>query len=222
MIANCVEYSDEERALVKQFEELKDKKPSEWKEEQYANLKDKIKAHYQQEQNYICAYCKIEVLVKHGMVWDTEHIIARDDKPQFMFEPENLCVACKDCNVAKGAKKVLKNQRRTTFPTKNTDYKLVHPHFDNYDEHIRNVVPGDVYRPLSEKGKFTIETCGLLRFYGIARKEQPEKEIDELAKALLVSDGYARQVLEDQLIGKILAKCNRSSSTGNMGINENK
>lgn len=140
------------------------------------------------------------------MVWDIEHIMAKDKKVQFMFEPRNLCVACKDCNGAKSSKEVLVNPGRVRFPIRSRDYKIVHPHFDDYGEHISAVVPEEFYRPLTEKGEFTIITCRLLRFYGVVQREQPDHEINDLAKVLINDDGAARRVIEDELVRRITAK----------------
>lgn len=85
------------------------------------------------------------------MVWDIEHIVSKDKKVQFMFEPRNLCVACKNCNGAKGSKEVLVNPNRIRFPSSSQNYKIIHPHFDTYHEHINAIVPGDFYRPLRKK-----------------------------------------------------------------------
>lgn len=207
---NEVNYSEVELTLVDEFNRKEAKHSNDWSNTQYENIKESIKNHYKVEQNYTCPYCKVEIPVKHGMVWDIEHIIPRVLKPSFMFEPQNLCVVCKDCNGAKSDEEVLVNPRRVRFPNKSRDYKIVHPHFDKYEDHINPILPGDFYRPLSLKGEFTIIKCRLLRFYGVVDRTQPDKEIDELAKALISSDGMARTVLEDELVRRITEKRNSS------------
>ncbi|SHO23891.1 Putative uncharacterized protein [Moritella viscosa] len=206
MIENCVMYSNEDVRLVTDFTEREDRNGNAWSNEEFVDIKTKIKNHYKVAQNYTCPYCKVIYPITHGMVWDIEHIIAKDKKPQFMFEPKNLCVACKDCNGAKTSKEVLVNKNRATFPVRGSDYKIVHPHFDQYEQHINAIVPGDFYRPLTFKGEFTIITCRLLRFYGVVQREQPDLEVDELAKAMITSEGFARRVLEDELVRRITEK----------------
>ena len=206
MINEAVEYTEEHVRLVEQYIVRNDKSGDDWSNEEFVGIKAAIKAHYKVEQNYTCPYCAIVYPVKHGMAWDIEHIVAKDKKAQFMFEPRNLCVACKDCNGAKSSKEVLINPGRVRFPSNSRDYNIVHPHFDDYEAHISAVVPGEFYRPLSEKGEFTIITCRLLRFYGIVQKEQPEQDINDLAKALINTEGAARRVIEDELIRRILEK----------------
>lgn len=203
IINNAISYSEEEQVLVRHYEGRKIKSSDDWIDEAFKKLKSNIKNHYKNEQNYTCPYCKVKYPVTHGMVWDIEHIIPKDKNPLFMFKPKNLCVACKDCNGAKSNKNVLVNEDRVNFTENNEHYKIVHPHFDRYDEHIRAILPGDLYRPLTPKGEFTIIACRLLRFYKVVNREQPNPEIDELARALIGSEGAARRVLEDELVRRI-------------------
>lgn len=210
MIGKKVEYSKVENDLIKEYLQQGNVSGDDWSHKKFEAIKDTIKKHYKNEQEYTCPYCKIKYPVTHGMVWDIEHIIAKDSKPNFMFEPLNLCVSCKDCNGSKSNTEVLVNKKRKTFPKKNTDYKIVHPHFDVYDEHINAIVPGDFYRALSKKGEFTIIECRLLRFYGAVNKEQPDQEINDLAKALINAEGFARELIERELSKKLEEKAKKA------------
>lgn len=143
-----------------------------WVDDRLTHLKSRIKKHYISEQGQTCAYCKANLHTNNGMVWDTEHIIDKEGSPQWMFEPLNLCVACKDCNGAKGNKKVTKNNSYKKFPSKSANYKIIHPHFDDYKQHIKVAVPGAVYLFITEKGQNTIEICGLLRYHKAAGRNK--------------------------------------------------
>ncbi|MDH0336161.1 HNH endonuclease [Metapseudomonas otitidis] len=134
------------------------------KEDALTETKKEIKNHYLAVQDYTCAYCKQRVVVEHNGAWDTDHIIDKDGYPQFLFEPENLCLSCKDCNTIKSKKQVLKNKRRVTFPNKPGDYIFCHPHFHKYSEHVRIIKDGALYFPITKEGQSLIEICGLLRF----------------------------------------------------------
>lgn len=206
MIENHVVYSEEQLQLLGQYAEREDKSGADWSNEEFNEIRTAIKAHYKVEQNYKCPYCATVYPVTNGMAWDIEHVVPKDKKVGFMFEPRNLCVACKDCNGAKSSKEVLVNPRRVRFPNRSCDYKIVHPHFDNYEEHISAIVPGNFYRPLTKKGEFTIISCGLLRFYGVVQKEQPEQDIDDLAKALINTEGPARDLIKNELVRLISQK----------------
>lgn len=157
--------------LQKQVDEF-DALPAEEKNAQYwdktnkelKELKEFIKNHYLLDQEFTCVYCRQRIEVKHHGAWDAEHIVAKDSHPQFMFIPENLCIACKDCNGDKKAKNVLNNPERSTFPKNKLDYIIAHPHFDIYSDEIKIIEPAGFYLPKGEKGRKTIEICGLLRF----------------------------------------------------------
>lgn len=190
-----VKYTNEIKTKVDAYN---NKPPSEqcgsyWDIENDAALtkvKKHIKEHYIRHQDYTCPYCQQRFEVLHNGVWDTEHIIPKDKFPQFLFKEENLCVACKDCNVAKTNKHVLVNKQRKTFPKSSKDYLLVHPHFDKYESHIKILKSSLFFIPTDEKGKNTIEICGLLRFlykfseYGNVNLDVKLK-INELSNELL-------------------------------------
>jgi hypothetical protein len=163
------------------------------KSKSLALVKSEIKSHYLQQQNYTCAYCRQHIVIEHGAAWDTDHIIPKDPHPDFMFEAENLCVSCKDCNNTKRAKNVLHKQKRVRFPNKPGNYTFCHPHFHCYEEHIRVVRVAALYLPRTPEGIKTIEICGLMRFsLKFANYEYPDtdnsKKIHELSSELISTD----------------------------------
>lgn len=127
-------------------------------------LRSRIKRFYLQGQDFCCCYCRKQNLVQHGRAWDIEHVIARALNAAFLFEPENLAVSCIDCNVAKRDTGVLARQRQA-FPRDSAAYTIVHPHFDDWDQHF--MFGGVVYVPLTAKGAETIKVCQLYRFYAL-------------------------------------------------------
>jgi hypothetical protein len=142
------------------------------------STKLEIKQHYIRRQSHTCAYCRQEIVVSHGAAWDTDHIISKDSHPDFMFEPQNLCISCKDCNNVKRAKNVLRNQRRVTYPRTAKDYIFCHPHFHDYADHVRVVRIAGLYLPRTSEGIKTIEICGLMRFVLLfANYDCPDIEI---------------------------------------------
>lgn len=163
---------------------IKDLASEDWSDPKFADVRNEIKEHYKSVQNYTCPYCQQRINIAHNMVWDIEHVIPRKLKPGFMFEPQNLCIACKDCNGPKSDENVLVNKGRKTFPKKPGDYRIVHPHFHNYKEHIEILVDGLVYRALSDQGKFTIVACDLLRFYKFTQRSSIQDLSTDLAKKI--------------------------------------
>ncbi len=152
-----------------------------WKDDSVTEIRSRIKKHYISEQGQTCAYCKVNLHTTNGMVWDTEHIIDKDSSPQWTFEPLNLCVSCKDCNQSKRNRGVTKSTQYKGFPKRSSSYRIVHAHFDNYEDHIKVGVPGITYRHKSQKGRETIEICGLLRYHEVGGR----KDIDPILQAVL-------------------------------------
>ncbi|WP_323993875.1 HNH endonuclease [Aeromonas hydrophila] len=169
MSIRLVTYSTEDKLKVESFNKLDkaDKVGSYWDrtdDNDLQKVKKNIKDFYIKTQGHTCPYCRQTMHVNHNGMWDAEHIIPKDKHPNFMFEPLNLCVSCKDCNQEKHNKNVLKNPKRVTFPKYSKDYIFIHPHLDIYQSHIKILTSSLFFIPLDDKGKATIEICGLLRF----------------------------------------------------------
>ncbi|HFU74741.1 MAG TPA: HNH endonuclease [Arcobacter sp.] len=198
-----VKYSGEIKKTVDNYNTLDEEEQSgsywDKTDEEIKKVKKHIKDHYKTAQDYTCIYCKQKIVVEHGMAWDVEHIIPKSDYPKFLFTEQNLALACKDCNLNKKDKNVLTNPKRKTFPTKCEDYIIVHPHFDEYYQHIKIIESSQIFIPKSHKGRQTIEVCGLLRFaYQFANYNniglETEKLIQRLTDELInssSSDKYA-------------------------------
>ncbi|CAG2128926.1 HNH endonuclease [Cupriavidus plantarum] len=169
MIPAPVVYEGKIRAKVDAFAALspEQKQGSYWDKTDDGDLSDvkkHIKDYYIKVQDHVCPYCQQKMVVDHNGAWDAEHIIAKDARPEFMFEPENLCIACKDCNGEKSNKNVLTNPQLKRFPRNREAYLICHPHFDQYEAHLKVVSNPLFFIPHTDKGRRTIEICGLLRF----------------------------------------------------------
>ena len=164
---SAIVYVGSARAKVDDFNAQSSYCPSYWEKTNdgvLSDLKKTIKDYYLKVQDYTCAYCRQKMEVTHNGAWDAEHIIPKASHPKFMFEPRNLCISCKDCNSTKTNKNVLKNKDRKNFPSESSDYIICHPHFDNYDDHVRVLSIAGFYLPRTDKGRTLVEVCGLLRF----------------------------------------------------------
>ncbi|TCS58966.1 HNH endonuclease [Primorskyibacter sedentarius] len=154
------------------------------------NLRKAIKDFGIQSQDYTCCYCREITHSNSHKVWEVEHVLPLSDFAQFAFEPLNLAISCPDCNTAKSNKKVSNTKAKKNVPTQSAIYFIVHPHLDNYDEHIKK--SGLFFYPKSKKGRKTIETCGLLR---LAEKYVDWESLEEVerieaeAKALQGNSG---------------------------------
>lgn len=209
-----VNYIGEDLKLVEDFNKSANKKTEDWSDEKYSNLRKKIKDHYLKEQDYTCFFCRQRIKVKHNRAWDTEHIIARSLYPKFTFEPKNLCVICIDCNIEKSDDPVLRRNNIVKLPKKSGSYKLIHPHFDDYDDHIQVLVVGELYKHKSPKGKFTFRLYGLDRFYaasGLDKDEYKDTKAKNLMRSALMDTGGYEE-LEMKLLQELIIK--RSNKIG--------
>lgn len=148
--------------------------------EYVATFKQEVKRYYYFQQTRRCCYCS-RLLDDHGATYDAEHIIDKNTYPQFMFELNNLASSCKKCNGAKGVKPVLVSAHVTGVPYSSSDYLIVHPHLDEWEDHLGfDPVGRIIRRDGSEKGKNTIAICAIYR-----------------VNSLTLSDAFSRDDADD-------------------------
>lgn len=133
-----------------------------------------IRSHYRNEQRGICAYCKERVSTRTADNAHVEHIAPKSLYIDFMFEEKNLCVICADCNVIKRSQETINEipdtlaarsgtAPRRQYPRSSNAFLIVHPHFDDWDDHIEKF--GVRYTDKTDKGIFTIQACKLNRYF---------------------------------------------------------
>lgn len=132
-------------------------------------IRKEIREYYRGIQNFHCPYCNRLRQDFNGGQWDIDHIIAKQTYPEHLYTPKNLAATCKDCNGKKSNKNVLAQDVNAAgyYPSDQTNYIIVHPHFDDYNTNIesRYMSDGKIYHiPLTEKGRITFDICGLQRF----------------------------------------------------------
>jgi hypothetical protein len=121
-----------------------------------------------------------------------------------MFEPRNLAISCKDCNGAKKEKEVRVDPARVSFPDRSAHYRIPHPHFDTYADHVRWY--DKVVHPLTEKGVALVEICKLHRFGLIKAGETapPQNSVfEDMAGKIL--DPHATRLELQMAVGAIEA-----------------
>lgn len=193
MITKPVSFNYSEIELIEKKKSSSNFGVKTWEDEDLSSLRTKIKRHYSDSdvQGTICPYCKCEFHSENGRLWDVEHIIARDNVYEFTFEPLNLCNACPACNSSKSNTRVTTSQAKKNYPKKSESYFIVHPHFDRYEDYIYCVKPGEFYFPvpqpihvhknIHDKGRKTIEICGLNRF---SQKAGYNKDFDPYSQVM--------------------------------------
>ncbi|WP_136042232.1 MULTISPECIES: HNH endonuclease [unclassified Microbacterium] len=162
MIVKKVIYSPASAEIVNQYNNRPSKDHNFWSEEVVKALRKEMRDHYIHEQKHLCCYCGIPEPSIHGLDWDVEHIAPKAKHPEFMFTEANLAVVCKECNGHKGSKNVFAGARPADYPTTADAYLVVHPHFDEWSDHLlRDHL---TYAAFTAKGRWTIEKCRLNRF----------------------------------------------------------
>lgn len=147
---------------------------SDWDKTQFKSLKQNLRLFLRYQQGNFCCYCKKELGYDIGET-HIEHIVSRNEYADYGFEPYNLAISCPGCNEKKGDKPVCINVPSNIYSHKSKDYMIVHPYFDDYNQHIQ--VDGPLRIALSTKGQKTIEYCELSR---LRRVEQEKIALDAL------------------------------------------
>lgn len=200
-----IKYSDHDIKFIQ--EKLKSESfcSNSWSDDDLSSLKEKIKKHYHSIQNTICPYCKQKLNSTHGRHWDIEHIIPRSLAKNFMFEPQNLCMSCVDCNSEKSNKKVTTSTAQVKYPTNPDQYLIIHPHFDDYEKNLLVVEAGLFYYPLKEKGRKTIEVCGLNRFYEFAGFGEDEDVFEKITRLNEVASRTDDKQVKSKILEQVIA-----------------
>lgn len=140
-----------------------------WGEDDLLSFRSMVRAHYRSIQKGNCAFCKGPVSLQSAANCHIEHIVPKSRRREFIFEPKNLCVICADCNEIKRSQEteakipdtLSKGDKAKLYPRSSNAFLIVHPHFDEWDQHV--IKFGELYVDLSDKGSFTIGACVLNR-----------------------------------------------------------
>jgi uncharacterized protein (TIGR02646 family) len=208
-IKQSIEYTDSQK---KQIEvKLRDSSftHNDWGEDDLINLRKEIREFYKKQQHGFCSYCKNTLSIQAVENCHVEHIAPKSKYRCFMFEPKNLCVICAECNKIKRQQETLdqepdtvkRGSTRRLYPRSSNSFKIVHPHFDNYEDHIE--IFGDYfYVDKTVKGGHTILYCKLnrrLHSFGWRREYIEDSAVIDMAGKLLAEtdpSGQRRRIEE--------------------------
>lgn len=199
--------------IIEQKQKGADFGPEIWSADDLQALRVAVRNHYRDAQHGLCAYCRQPVSLQSAANCHVEHIAPKSLYPEFMFEPRNLCVVCADCNEIKRNQEVTatvpdtvnKGSRRKLYPRTSSAFKIVHPHFDVYDEHIERV--HRFYVDLSPKGHFTIGACRLNRFvqaHGWTAPTYDDAVVAQMMTDWLQAPGQAEKSAAIRRLAKML------------------
>ena len=156
-------------------------------------VKTKIRDLHLQRHDNSCCYCRWSMQGGGHFVVDREHILPKSVETyrSYTYTMWNLTVACKRCNMQyKKAKDdfVIDKASNAAFQD-SANYRLIHPNFDRYEDHIDFVhiaMPGFrltkyVVNADSEKGAYTYS------YFNLENREVEfanEGQVGKLPKAL--------------------------------------
>ena len=164
IVQEAYQPTEEEKQAIKELED-KDQGlvAGDWNSQKtyIKSFKKNLRNDMYKKQNKLCAFCRIHVPLA-CVPMHREHIVYKNKHPQWTFLPENFCVACPSCNEYKGTTEVLVDPQTSTYPNVGDGFKIIHPLYDRYSDHIE-LLGGVLYRGKTDKGVFTIEKCHLHR-----------------------------------------------------------
>ncbi|WP_312057865.1 HNH endonuclease [Acinetobacter courvalinii] len=169
LINTAFQYNSAQKKLTEQKLASEDFTYKDWGNDDLEEIRISIRDFYRQNQNGVCAYCKCNISLTSPLNAHVEHIVPKSLFKKFMFEPKNLCILCADCNAIKKDQEVLNElsnplkKDNILYPRSSKAFKIVHPHFDEYDDHI--AIKGKIYIDITSKGNFTIGACKLNRYF---------------------------------------------------------
>lgn len=189
-IINAYKYTASEDLLIKAKISAPGFTHKNWSDDDLAGIRKSLRDHYRIEQTGVCCFCRNTVSLQSALNSHVEHIAPKSLYKDFMFNPKNLCVICTDCNEIKRNQEVFDKvpdtvtagQTRRRYPYASSAFRIVHPHIDEYDDHILQV--DKLYVDLTSKGHFTIGACGLNRFVHEFGWDQELINVPELMKMM--------------------------------------
>ncbi len=185
-----------------------------WGDDDLLPVRRVIRDYYKEKQNGNCAYCKQVVSLVSVHNCHVEHIVPKSLHLDFIFTPNNLCVICADCNQIKREQEVLgvvpqtmtNGATRKLYPRSKNSFLIVHPHFDDYDDHI--LIVDGLYVDKSKKGHFTIGACKLnrkLHVFGWESETMENDKLSHLMNQFLDEDDASKQLKTLEELKKLLS-----------------
>jgi len=207
-IKQSIEYTDSQKTQIEVKLQDITFTHNDWEGDDLIDLRKAIREFYKKEQYGFCSYCKNSVSIQVADNCHIEHIAPKSKYRSFIFEPKNLCVICAECNKIKRAQETLNQEpdtvnrgsNRKLYPRSSNAFKIVHPHFDNYEDHIE--IFGDYfYVDKTVKGGYTILYCKLnrrLHHFGWRREYTEDSAVIDMAGKLLAETNPSgqRQMIE--------------------------
>lgn len=195
-------YTDEQLAIIESIKRQDGFSHTSWHHDDFTIIKSQIREFYRIQQRGLCAFCKNPLSLQAAANCTVEHIIPKSKKVDYMYTPKNLCVICADCNEIKRAQEVineehevLNNPEIAMYPRSSGAFIIVHPHFDDWYEHIQKVGVR-IYIDKTLKGINTMKVCKLNRFFhrlGVSDEYVNDRELTSLMSEYIDSNNFIRR-----------------------------
>jgi hypothetical protein len=135
-----------------------------WDNPKLEPVKVKIKKYFRDALGDNCCYCRKNTTGEFNMVLDIEHILPKSKFKNHIFQPLNLSMSCKRCNMnvkREDTSFIVDMELIVTNPFISNNYKFIHPNLDSYFDNLKYLV--EIinenklikYDPVTKKGKFT-------------------------------------------------------------------
>jgi|GEM_PF-696168 len=187
---------------------LKTAKPWSWKpggaeEDAIKSVKAKIRDLHMERHGDRCCYCRKNLHGGGHFVIDREHVLPKSLKAfkLLAYEVWNLGIACKRCNMQYKKNKVdfVVNQTDEAALQTSENYRLIHPNYDLYKDHIRFVEERDDDTTVlkfttrgTPKGDYTFEYFNLKELeVEKADASQGRPELEDLGEGALEAKSIA-------------------------------
>jgi hypothetical protein len=136
-----------------------------WDDDEAEGLRRKIKDHFMAVDVPCCCYCRLSMSPWHRITIDVEHVLPKQQFPRFTFDPRNLNISCKRCNMEiKGTDIAFYlGQANEAAPFRSQLYSFAHPNLDAPNDHLQilslqvNAKLLIWYLRQTPKGEFTYE-----------------------------------------------------------------
>lgn len=103
------------------------------------SAKNKLVDHHLARHRGTCCYCRTVLAGTGPFQRDREHILPKGKFPELSYDPANLSVSCKRCNMEYKKEKtdfVLNEATILLNYEDPTRYFFIHPNFDRYEDYI--------------------------------------------------------------------------------------
>lgn len=175
-----------------------------WKDKIYKPLKDRIRDYYYEQQNGTCSYCRLPINGGTDNI-ELEHIIDKNRRSDFTFEPLNLVLSCHNCNFNKKTQTVMSLcPPENVYPQDGYYFDIVHGHFDDYFANIE-FRQNSFYHALTSKGEQTIKKCKLDRIKLAEQREEIQMyQDDEIISSIIELRKMGDADVDEELNGIML------------------